>query len=155
MRGAAVPPALREGLEPRGILPAGWGPAAAGTAGETPERVPANDRVALKTEKKLIADAIKMAAYQVETELLGLLDGHYARFAEEGRTLLQAAFQSSARLEVTDTELRVTIGAQSSPHRTAALSALCEQLDALAVPFPGTHLQLRLAVKAAEPIISE
>ena len=90
-----------------------------------------------------------MAAYQVETELLGLLDGHYARSAEEGRTLLHAAFQSSAQLEVTDTELRVTIARQSSPHRTAALAALCEQLDALAVPFPGTNLRLRLAVQAA------
>ena len=74
--------------------------------------------------------------------------------AEEGRTLLQAALQSPARLEVTDNELRVTIAAQSSPHRTASLSALCEQLDALAIPFPGTHLRLRLAVQAPERVIS-
>jgi hypothetical protein len=104
----------------------------------------------LKREK-LIADAIKMAAYQVETQWMGMLQDHYARADEEGRTLLQAAFQWPARLEVTDNELRVTIAAQSSPHRTAAL---CEQLDALAVPFPGTHLRLRLAVQAPEPVIS-
>jgi prepilin-type processing-associated H-X9-DG protein len=121
---------------------------------KTPKRVPASDRKALKTEKKLIADAIKMAAYQVETELLGMLQDHYARAGEEGRTLLHAAFQSPARLEVADGELRVTIAAQSSPHRTAALAALCGQLDALALPFPGTHLRLRLAVQAPEPIIS-
>jgi hypothetical protein len=95
-----------------------------------------------------------MAAYQVETQLLGMLQGHYARATEEGRTLLQAAFQSPARLEVTDNELRVTIATQPSPHRTAALAALCEQLDALALPFPGTHLRLRLAVQASEPVIS-
>lgn len=118
-----------------------------------PPRVPASDRKMLKTEKKLIADTIKMAAYQVETQLLGMLQGHYARADEEGRTLLHAAFQSPARLEVADGELRVTIAAQSSPHRTAALSALCEQLDALAVPFPGTHLRLRLAVQAPEPVV--
>jgi len=118
-----------------------------------PPRVPASDRKMLKTEKKLIADTIKMTAYQVETQLLGMLQGHYARADEEGRTLLHAAFQSPARLEVADGELRVTIAAQSSPHRTAALSALCEQLDALAVPFPGTHLRLRLAVQAPEPVI--
>jgi chromosome segregation ATPase len=116
-----------------------------------PKRTPASDLKTLKTEKKLIADAIKMAAYQVETQLLGMLQGHYARATEEGRTLLQAAFQSPARLEVTDNELRVTIATQSSPHRTAAL---CEQLDALALPFPGTHLRLRLAVPAPEPVIS-
>ena len=117
-------------------------------------RVPAHGRQTLKTEKKLIADTIKMAAYQVETQLLGLLQDHYARADEEGRTLLHAAFQSPARLEVTDQELRVTIAAQSSPHRTAALGALCQQLDDLAVPFPGTRLHLRLAVQAPEPVTS-
>ena len=121
--------------------------------GQTPKRISATDLKTLKTEKKLIADAIKMAAYQVETELLGMLQDHYARAGEEGRTLLHAAFQSPARLEIAEGELRVTIARQSSPHRTAALAALCEQLDALAVPFPGTHLRLRLAVQAAEPVI--
>ncbi len=123
--------------------------------GKIPKRILATDRVALKTEKKLIADAIKMAAYQVETELLGLLQNQYARSGEEGRTLLHAAFQSSAQLEVADGELRVTIARQSSPHRTAALAALCAQMDALAVPFPGTNLRLRLAVQPHQPIISE
>jgi len=121
---------------------------------EVPKRIPAADLKMLKTEKKLIADAIKMAAYQVETELLGMLQGHYARSAEEGRTLLHAAFQSPARLEVAEGELRVTIGGQSSPHRTAALAALCEQLNDLAASFPGTQLRLRLAVQAPEPVIS-
>ena len=121
---------------------------------QIPARIPASDRKALKPEKKLIADTIKMAAYQVETHLLGMLQGHYARAEEEGRTLLQAAFQSSGRMEVTDNELRVTIAAQSSPHRTAALAALCEQLNTQAVSFPGTHLRLRLAVQGAEPVIS-
>jgi hypothetical protein len=121
---------------------------------QTPKRIPAKERMSLKTEKKLIADAIKMAAYQVETQLLSMLRDHYARADDEGRTLLHAAFQSPARLEVADGELRVTIMRPSSPHRTAALAALCEQLDALAVPFPGTHLRLRLAVQAPEPVIS-
>ena len=121
---------------------------------KTPKRIPASDLKTLKTEKKLIADAIKMAAYQVETELLGMLQDHYGRADEEGRTLLHAAFQSPARLEVAEGQLRVTIARQSSPHRTAALAALCAQLDALALPFPGTHLRLRPTVQAAKPIIS-
>jgi len=118
-----------------------------------PRRVPATDRVMLKTEQKLIADTIKMVAYRVETQLLEMLRERYARTDQEGRTLLHAAFQSPASLEVAGNELRVTIAPQSSPHRTAALSALCEQLDALAIPFPGTHLRLRLAVQAPEPVI--
>jgi hypothetical protein len=120
---------------------------------KTPKRIPAGDLKMLKTEKKLIADAIKMAAYQVETELLGMLQDHFARAGQEGRTLLHAAFQSPARLEVAEGELRVTIGPQSSPHRTAALAALCAQLDAQAVSFPGTQLRLRLAVQDDELLI--
>jgi transposase len=121
---------------------------------KTPKRIAAVDLKTLKTEKKLIADAIKMAAYQVETQLLGMVQDHYARAPEEGRTLLHAAFQSPARLEVTANELLLTIAVQSSPHRTAALATLCAQLDALAIPFPGTHLRLRLAVQVPEPVIS-
>lgn len=115
--------------------------------GKMPVRVPASDLQHLKTEKKLIVDAIKIAAYQVETELLGMLGEHYARTEDEGRTLLHAAFQSAADLEVREGELRVTIAAQSSPHRTAALAAVCQQLDTSPVHFPGTTLRLRLAVR--------
>jgi hypothetical protein len=121
---------------------------------DVPKRIPASGLETLKTEKKLIVDAIKMAAYQVETELLGMLAGHYARTEDEGRTLLHAAFNSPARLEVADGELRVTIAAQSAPHRTAALAALCTQLDAIGATFPGTNLRLRLTVATKEPIIS-
>ena len=53
--------------------------------GKIPKRVLATDRVALKSEKKLVADAVKMAAYQVETELLGLLGDHYCA-VRRGRT---------------------------------------------------------------------
>jgi len=93
-----------------------------------------------------------MSAYQVETELLGMLQKHYARTRDEGRTFLAAAFQSPARLEIAEGELRVTIAAQASPHRTAALAALCEELDAKAAIFPGTNLRLRLAVSPHEPL---
>lgn len=119
---------------------------------KTPKRIPATDLQALKAEKKRIVDAIKMAAYQVETELLGMLKKHYARAEDEGRTLLHAAFQSPARLEVADGELRLTISSQSSPHRTAALAALCADLDAMKVAFPGTKLCLRVAVETHQPL---
>ena len=117
-----------------------------------PKRIPATDLKTLKTERKLLVDAIKMSAYQVETELLGMLEGHYLRTTDEGRTFLTAAFQSSARLEVSDGELRVTIAQQASPHRTAALAALCSELDARRVVFPGSNLRLRLAVSPHEPL---
>jgi transposase len=119
---------------------------------QLPKRIPASDLRALKQEKRLIVDAIKIIAYQIETKLLGMLQEHYARTEDEGRTLLQAAFQSCGRLEVLPEELRVTIAAQSSPHRTQALAALCTHVNALGTCFPGTNLQLRLAVESHEPL---
>jgi transposase len=119
-----------------------------------PKRVLANTLKTRKTEKKRIVDGLKMTAYQIETELLGMLREDYARTEDEGRTFLQAAFQSSGRLEVTGEELRVTLAAQSSPHRSQALAALCAKLNALDTCFPGTNLRLRLAVEPLEPLIS-
>jgi len=117
-----------------------------------PRRVPANGLKTLKTEKKLIADTIKMTAYQVETRLLNLLGDHYCRTDDEGRTLLQAAFQSTARIEVREEELYVELAPQSSPHRTKAIEALCAELNALDTKFPGTHLRLKLAIQPHEPL---
>ena len=118
------------------------------------KRIPASNLQKLKTEKKWIVDSIKMAAYQVETELLGMLQGHYARVTDEDRTLLHAALQSAARLEATEDELRVMIAAQSSPHRTAAPAALRAQIDAIPTISPGTRLRLRLAVEPSKPLTS-
>jgi transposase len=121
---------------------------------DLPKRIPANDVKTLKTEKKLIVDTIKMTAYQVETDLLRLLTKHYVRSDDEGRTLLQAAFQSTARLEVREKELYVELAPQSSPHRTAAIQALCTELNALGAKFPGTGLRLNLAVRPPEPLMN-
>ncbi len=117
-----------------------------------PKRVPADDLKTLTTEKKLIADTIKMTAYQVETALLGLLRDHYCRTDDEGRTLLQAAFQSTARIEVRKEEIYVELAPQSSPHRTEAIRTLCERLNALGTKFPGTRLRLNLAIQPHEPL---
>ena len=120
---------------------------------QIPQRVPASDLKTLKKEKTFLVDALKMIAYQIETELLGRLRAHYARTEDEGRTLLHAAFQSSGRLDVLADELRVTLAAQSAPHRTQALAAMCAKLNALGMYFPGTTLRLRLAVEPHEPLI--
>ena len=114
---------------------------------ELPKRVAAKGVKTLKTEKKLLVDAIKIIAYQCETELLERLRPHYARADDEGRTLLHAAFQSSASMKVTETELQITLCAQSSPHRSEALAKLCRDLDAAGVCYPGSSLRVRFAVE--------
>jgi len=119
---------------------------------QLPKRIPAKGLKTLKKEKKLIVDAIKIIAYQCETALLEQLLPHYARCADEGRTLLHAVFQSSASMKVTETELQITIAAQSSPHRSEALAKLCRELDAKMVYYPGSRLRVRLAVDGQEPL---
>jgi hypothetical protein len=56
---------------------------------------------------------------------------------------------SAADLEVTQTELRVTLAAQSSPHRTRAIAALCKELNQQETYFPGSRLRLRYQIQEA------
>ena len=102
--------------------------------------------VKLATERKHLTNLIKMVAYQSESDLLAFIRPHYARSDDEGRTLLHELFQAAADIDVTDTELRVTICPLSSPHRTLAVGTLCDTLTETATAFPGTRLTMRFAV---------
>lgn len=106
--------------------------------------------VRLSTERKHLTNCLKMVAYQAESELAGLIAGHYRRAADEGRTLMQSALASTADLIVTDTEMQVVLAPMSSAHRTRAVSALCGELTAQAAVFPGSKLRLRYRV--ADPV---
>jgi len=117
-----------------------------------PRRVPVQDAidkpvVKLAPERKHLTNLIKMVAYQAEGDLLRLGAPHYRRADDEGRTLIQAALSSAADLQVTKRELRVTIAAQSSPHRTRAIAALCEELNQRKAVFPGSNLRLTYAIQ--------
>jgi hypothetical protein len=120
----------------------------------TPRRVPIQTVVEepvvkLAPERKHLTNLIKMLAYQAESDLLRLVAPHYRRAGQEGRTLLQAALASAADLQVTDTELRVILAPQSSPHRTRAIAVLCDQLNQTKTLFPGSRLRLHYAVQEA------
>jgi prepilin-type processing-associated H-X9-DG protein len=117
-----------------------------------PRRVPVQSIleapvVKLAPERKHLTNLIKMLAYQAESDLLRLVAPHYRRADDEGRTLLQAALASAADLEVTPAELRVTLAAQSSPHRTRAIAALCQELNRTNTLFPGSSLRLHYAIQ--------
>jgi len=119
---------------------------------QLPQRVEVQDTsqgavIKLATERKHLSNLIKMVAYQAESELVARLGPHYARADEEGRTLVHELLHAAADLEVTDSELRVTLHPLSSPHRTLAAKALCEQLDQTAITFPGSRLRLRFDIQ--------
>lgn len=118
-----------------------------------PRRVPVQEAIGkpvvkLAPERKHLTNLIKMVAYQAESDLLRWVAPHYRRADDEGRTLIQAALASAADLNVTQRELRVTLAAQSSPHRTRAIAALCEELNRRKVAFPGSSLRLVYGIQA-------
>jgi len=123
-----------------------------------PARVPVRTVVRSKVvklapERKLLTNLIKMVAYQAESDLVHLVARHYKRVADEGRTLIQPALMSDADLDVTSEELRVTVTPLSSPHRTRALAALCQELNDRGVRFAGSAL--RLCYRVADPGTSD
>lgn len=123
---------------------------------KVPQRIPVGDLVdgdvvKLSAERKHLTDVIKMVAYQAETDLVRRIAPHYHRADDEARTLVQSMLANAGDIAVSATELRVTFTPLSSPHRTAALAALCAELDALAPRFPGTRLRIRYAVRAPKP----
>jgi hypothetical protein len=121
-----------------------------------PTRVPVQevveaDVVQLALERKHLTDLLKMVAYQAESDLVRLLAPHYRRTEQEGRTLIESALAGAGDLEVTASELRVALDPLSSPHKTQALAAVCDQLNATATRFPGTPLRMRFTLKPEPP----
>jgi transposase len=119
-----------------------------------PKRVAVGDVVRgavvkLAPERQHLTSLLKMVAYQAESDLVSLIAPHYKRATDEGRTLVQSVLNSAGRIDVTTTELHVTLAPLSSPHRTRALAALCEALNRNPVLFPGSRLRLRFDVTPA------
>lgn len=116
-----------------------------------PKRVPVQEAirepvVRLAPERQHLTNILKMIAYQAESDLVQLVAPHYRRTQDEGRTLIQSALASTADLEVTDRELRVRLQSLSSPHRSRAIAALCEELNRTPTAFPGSRLRLHFSV---------
>ena len=111
------------------------------------QRLPGDPVMKLAPERKHLTNLLKMVAYQAESDLLRAVAPHYRRADDEGRTLIQSALASAADLEVTGTELRITLAPLSSPHRTRAIAALCDQLNQSATLFPGSQLRFHYAVR--------
>jgi prepilin-type processing-associated H-X9-DG protein len=121
---------------------------------EVPTRVPVGEVVQgevvkLAVDRKHLTDILKMVAYQAEGELLRVLAPQYRRAEDEGRTVIQNALAVTGDIDVVGEELCVALEPLSSPHRTQALRALCENLNATRTRFPGSPLRLRFELKRA------
>jgi hypothetical protein len=108
----------------------------------------APDMVRLDAEVKQITHAIRMAAYNAETALARVLDGHYARAGDEAYALIREALAASGDIIPGNGDLLIRLDPLTAPRRTQALAALCDQLTAAGACYPGTDLILRYEVKS-------
>ena len=93
--------------------------------------------------RKRLLDTVRMIAYRAETALVGVIREELSR-ADDARSLVRDLFQSEADL-MPDAEgqvLRVQVHALSNPRANRAISHLLDHLNAAAIPYPGTTLQL-------------
>ena len=120
-------------------------------ARQLPARIPLGeirpDARRLNGEHKRLVDAVRMATYNAESSLARLLAEHYPRARHEARSLLHETFATPADLQIIDRRLHVTLNPLSTPARTRAIAALCQQLTDTETLYPGTDLTLVYAVK--------
>jgi hypothetical protein len=100
--------------------------------------------VKLAPEAKHLTDTIKMVAYRAETALVRCLTPHYARTEDDGRALIREMLLTSANIlpQPEHHRLLVRLHSLANPRSNDALAKLCETLNALEVPYPGTELKL-------------
>jgi len=105
------------------------------------------DPVKLTYERKLLADTIKMCAYDVETQLTEMLDGVFRRNDWEGRAVVREILRSSGDLTLSPGKLHIHLHQLSAPRYTEAMMSLCDQINALDMTLPETSFRLRFHVK--------
>ncbi len=123
---------------------------------KTPRRIPVGQVsdgkvIKLATERKHLTNLLKMVAYQAESDLVRWVMPHYRRTEDEGRTLVQTALAATGDIQVRADEIRLQLYPLSSPHRTRALAALCDQINQTQTTFPGSPLRLHFEVKPPPP----
>lgn len=94
----------------------------------------------LRSGVRQITNSIKMVAYDLENQLYRMLAPHYMNHDKEGRKLIAAALRSKGSLRLKGGKIIVQLEAQSSPNRTAAINAICRELNHREAKYPGTDL---------------
>ena len=106
--------------------------------------LPPEQRVAqLRGGRKHFIDTIKLIAYRAETALVQLARETLRR-PDDARSFVRALFATSVNLrpDPARNELRVEIHGQANPIHDATLEALCTELNATEICYPGTTLRL-------------
>ena len=106
--------------------------------------LPPEQRVAqLRGGRKHFIDTIKLIAYRAETALVQLARETLRRH-DDARSFVRALFATSVNLrpDPARNELHIEIHGQANPIHDAALEAICTELNATEICYPGTTLRL-------------
>ena len=114
---------------------------------ETREEVAPAGFSRLRSGVKQILDAVKMSAYDLESELFEMLGAHYPNRDKEGRKLIVSAMRSSGELRLERGNIVIKLEPQSSANRTSAIDAICRALNQRQATFPGTGLRIEFDTK--------
>ena len=104
---------------------------------ETPKRVTPSDYKCLKSEARLLSNAVKITAWYVETALLNIVAKYYKKVDQDGRATVVAMMKSSGALKIQDSHLHITLEPQGTPQKTELLHKLCMDINNRNAKFPG------------------
>ena len=104
-------------------------------------------------ETKLIADVVKVAAYNAQSWLADLLARHYPNPNDLHDLLRSFAHLSGTLSRQGDGGLRIDLEPPDSPLDGRALAGLCADLNQLRPVLPGTDILVQYAVAGTPPTV--
>jgi transposase len=120
-----------------------------------PARVPLSSLgplpLAPQLETKLIADAVKIAAYNAQSWLADRLVRHYPNTNDLHDLLRSFGHLSGTLIRQADGGLKVCLQPPDLPLQRRALAGLCTELNLGQPVFPGTHIALHYEVADGKP----
>jgi Transposase protein len=102
-------------------------------------------------ETKLIADAVRVAAYNAQVWLADRLAHHYLNTNDLYDLLRSFAYLSGTLIRQPDGGLRVCLEPPDLPLHRRALAGLCANLNLAQPVFPGTEVPVHYQVANAKP----
>jgi transposase len=120
-----------------------------------PERVPLSTLGPLpltpQLETKLIADAVKVAAYNAQSWLADRLAHHYVNANDVHDLLRSFAELSGTLIRQADGGLRICLQPPDIPLHQRALAGLCAELNLGRPVFPGTDIAVHYELAESQP----
>jgi hypothetical protein len=102
-------------------------------------------------ETKLIADTVKVAAYNAQSWLADRLARHYLNTNDLHDLLRSFAHLSGTLIREDDGGLKVCLQPPDLPLHRRALAGLCAELNLGSPMFPGTDIPVHYAVADGKP----